>query len=80
MRILVLTNLYPNPFEPTCARSIGSNSALAERHSVEVISPISWVEELAARRKGAPRLPKDRPWSATISPSPTRGIFILRNC
>ena len=61
MRILVLTNLYPNPFHRTRATFNRQQfRALAERHEVRVISPISWVDELAARRKGAPALPRDR--------------------
>ncbi|MDB5309376.1 MAG: family glycosyltransferase [Gemmataceae bacterium] len=61
MRILVLTTLYPNPFQPTRATFNRQQvRALAAGHSVDVISPISWVDELGARRKGAPALPRDR--------------------
>lgn len=61
MRILALTNLYPNPFQPTRATFNRQQfRALAARHAVEVISPISWVDEFAARRKGAPALPRNR--------------------
>src|SRR5689334_9793120 len=61
MRVLTVTNLYPNPFEP--ARATFNRQqvrALAARHAVQVISPISWTEELAARRAGAPPLPAGR--------------------
>ena len=50
MRTLVLTNLYPNPFQPTRATFNRQQlRALAARHPVEVISPIAWADELAAR-------------------------------
>src|SRR3954453_11178355 len=51
MRILALTNLYPNPLQPhrgTFNRQ--QLRALAERHEVTVIAPISWTDEVAARR------------------------------
>src|SRR5205807_2497244 len=61
MRTLVLTNLYPNPFQPTRATFNRQQlRALAARHPVEVISPIAWADELAARWKGHPSLPRDR--------------------
>lgn len=63
MRILAITNLYPNPLEPhrgTFNRQ--QFRALAERHAVRVIAPISWTDERAARRKGGPAaaMPADR--------------------
>ncbi len=57
MRILVVTNLYPNPFEPT--RGLYNRHQirhLAERHEVTVISPILWTDEWSARRVGKPPL------------------------
>jgi glycosyltransferase involved in cell wall biosynthesis len=61
MRILALTNLYPNPFQPSRATFNRQQlRLLATRHSVAVISPIAWTEEWAARRKGAGSLPRDR--------------------
>jgi glycosyltransferase involved in cell wall biosynthesis len=54
MRILVLTNLYPNPFEPN--RGLFNRNQirhLAEEHEVTVISPILWTDEWAARRAGS---------------------------
>lgn len=50
MRILVLTNLYPNPYQPN--RGIWHHhriKALAEHHEVSVIAPILWTEELRCR-------------------------------
>jgi glycosyltransferase involved in cell wall biosynthesis len=61
MRVLVLTNLYPNPFHPTrAAFNRQQFRALATEHAVEVISPISWLDERAARCKGASALPPNR--------------------
>lgn len=61
MRILALTNLYPNPYQPNRAPfNRHQFRALAERHEVAVIAPIAWTDELAARRRGGNRLPRDR--------------------
>ncbi|MEX2139918.1 MAG: glycosyltransferase [Pirellulales bacterium] len=61
MRILVLTNLYPNPFEPN--RGLFNRNQirhLAEEHEVTVISPILWTDEWAARRAGNSSLTNSR--------------------
>jgi glycosyltransferase involved in cell wall biosynthesis len=61
MRILTLTNLYPNPFQPHRATFNRQQiRALAQRHPMMVISPILWTDELRARWRGAPRLPAGR--------------------
>ncbi|HEY2909093.1 MAG TPA: glycosyltransferase [Gemmataceae bacterium] len=61
MRILTVTNLYPNPFQPQRATFNREQvKALAREHEVSVISPIAWTDELAARRRGAPALPRNR--------------------
>jgi glycosyltransferase involved in cell wall biosynthesis len=61
MRILALTNLYPNPFQPNRATfNRQTLELLATRHPVAVISPILWTEELANRWKGGASLPRDR--------------------
>jgi glycosyltransferase involved in cell wall biosynthesis len=61
MRILGVTNLYPNPYQPGRATfNRRQFSALAARHEVAIISPILWTDELAARWAGAPRLPAGR--------------------
>ena len=61
MRVLGLTNLFPNPFQPHRAtfnrhwlRILGANCP------VQVIAPIAWTDELQARRRGASPLPSDR--------------------
>ncbi len=61
MRILTLTNLYPNPFQPHRA-TFNRNALrmLARKHAVRVIAPILWTDELLARYRGAPALPPDR--------------------
>jgi teichuronic acid biosynthesis glycosyltransferase TuaC len=54
MRLLLLTNAYPNPFQPT--RGVFNREltrALVQQHKVHVVSPISWIEEWQARSKGA---------------------------
>ncbi len=61
MRILALTNLYPNPYQPNRATfNRHSLRLLAEHHTVQVIAPILWTDERNARRAGAPPLPRDR--------------------
>jgi glycosyltransferase involved in cell wall biosynthesis len=61
MRILTVTNLYPNPFQPQRATFNREQvKALARDHAVAVIAPIAWTEELAARRTGSPALPRGR--------------------
>jgi glycosyltransferase involved in cell wall biosynthesis len=60
MRVLALTNLYPNPYQPLRA-SFNRQlfRALGEQVPLQVISPIAWTDELATRRKGGD-LPRDR--------------------
>jgi glycosyltransferase involved in cell wall biosynthesis len=61
MRVLVLTNLYPNPQEPNRATfNRHQISALAREHVVRVISPILWTDELSARLRRGARLPSTR--------------------
>jgi glycosyltransferase involved in cell wall biosynthesis len=61
MRVLALTNLYPNPFQPHLAPfNRHKLRRLGERHPVRVVSPIAWTDELAARRRGVAPLPPGR--------------------
>jgi len=61
MRILAVTTLYPNPFQPHKAPFNREQlRLLAERHAVAVISPIAWTDAMAARRRGYPTLATDR--------------------
>jgi glycosyltransferase involved in cell wall biosynthesis len=61
MRILALTNLYPNPFQPNRATfNRHQFRILAEQHAVRVIAPILWTDESKARRTGTPPLPPGR--------------------
>jgi glycosyltransferase involved in cell wall biosynthesis len=54
MRVLALTSLYPNPFQPTLGTfNYQQFRALASMHSLRVIAPISWTRELSARWKGS---------------------------
>lgn len=62
MRILFLTNVFPNPAVPTKGVfNLSTARGLAEMHDVSVVAPVSWTEELSwhaeARGKlGASRL------------------------
>jgi glycosyltransferase involved in cell wall biosynthesis len=61
MRILAITNLYPNALDP--CRGLFNRAqfhALAAEHDVRVISPISWVEELTGRLAHRGQLPGGR--------------------
>src|SRR6478735_8151555 len=61
MRILAITNLYPNPLQPhRGAFNRQQFRALAERHEVRVIAPIAWTDERSARRAGGAALPAER--------------------
>ena len=56
MRVLALTTLYPNPLEPHLAPFNRQQlRALASEHEVQVIAPVAWTNELAARRAGKAR-------------------------
>lgn len=61
MRILALTNLYPNPYQPHRAPyNRHQFRMLGELHDVHVIAPIAWTDEWAARRKSHLPLPASR--------------------
>lgn len=61
MRILTLTNLYPNPYEPHRATFNRQQiRALSTMTPVHVISPISWTDEFSARRRQVGELPRTR--------------------
>jgi glycosyltransferase involved in cell wall biosynthesis len=61
VRILAITNLYPNPYHPTRATfNRDQFRELAALHPMAVISPIAWTDELAARWKGDGPLPAQR--------------------
>ena len=61
MRILALTNLYPNPYQPQ--RATFNRHRLRfmnEATPVRVIAPIAWTDEWKARRSGKMPVPGDR--------------------
>ncbi len=62
MRILALTNLYPNPYQPNRATFNRQQfRALALEHDVQIIAPIAWTGEWAERRRNKhARLSADR--------------------
>jgi glycosyltransferase involved in cell wall biosynthesis len=54
VRILTMTNLYPNPLQPHRAPfNRNQLRVMAEKHEVRVIAPVAWTDELRARRRGA---------------------------
>jgi teichuronic acid biosynthesis glycosyltransferase TuaC len=61
MNILFLSNVYPNPFQP--GKGIFNHylaRALAAQHKVRVITPVSWLDELRAKRQGSWSIPSQR--------------------
>jgi glycosyltransferase involved in cell wall biosynthesis len=49
MRILIVTNLYPNPWQPH--RAVFNRqqfAAMAKTHAVRVISPVAWTDQFGA--------------------------------
>lgn len=61
MRILALTNLYPNPLQPQRGQFNRQQfRALAQTEAVRVIAPISWVDELVEGRRSRRHLPPER--------------------
>ena len=61
MRILTLTNLYPNPYQPhRAAFNRNQLRLLGERHPIRIIAPIAWTDELASRWRGGAPLPAGR--------------------
>ncbi len=62
MKLIFLSNDFPNPFDATRG-TFNSDlaGALSAEHEVTVVSPISWLDELRARRsKLATRIPRAR--------------------
>jgi glycosyltransferase involved in cell wall biosynthesis len=52
MRLLLITNAFPNPFQPN--RGLFNRQlfqAVAKEHQVHVISPVSWIEEWQANAR-----------------------------
>ena len=62
MRVLALTNLYPNALQPHRAPfNRHQLRLLGARHPVRVIAPVAWTDEFALARSGAGRLDRSRP-------------------
>ena len=61
MRILALTNLYPNPIQPHRA-SFNRHQfrLLAQDHPMRVIAPVLWMDEWTIARRKGPRIPRGR--------------------
>lgn len=61
MRVLAVTNLFPNPWEPRRAPFNRQQlRALAEQHAVRVIAPVAWTREVAAVLRGGKEMPGGR--------------------
>src|SRR5262245_11888125 len=61
MRILGLTNLYPNPYQPHRAPfNRHWFRLLGRKHALRIVSPIAWTDEFQARRRGSGALPAGR--------------------
>ncbi len=61
MRVLVVTNLYPNPLQPfRAAFNREQFRHLAKRHAVAVIAPVAWTDEVRAWRRAGTRMPRGR--------------------
>lgn len=57
MRILLVTNVFPNLNQPTKGLiNFHLARALSREHEVQVVSPISWFDEWLARRRGEKNL------------------------
>lgn len=57
MRILALTNLYPRPGRETLAPFNRQQfDALARRHDLAIMAPVSWVDEWLDWKAGRPRI------------------------
>ena len=53
MRLLFLTNVFPNPWQPAKGSfNLSMVRALAKQHSVRVVSPVAWVDEWNALSSG----------------------------
>ena len=61
MKILALTNLYPNPMQPhRAAFNRHRFRFLSELHEVRLIAPIAWRDEWSLRRAGSGAIASDR--------------------
>src|SRR5262245_61197309 len=61
MKVLAITNLYPNPQQPHRAPyNRHQFRMLNDLHEVRVIAPIAWTDEWSARRRSLPPLPRAR--------------------
>ena len=57
MRVLAVTNLYPNPLQPHRAPfNRHQLRLLGLRHPLRVIAPVAWTDELALARAGGGRV------------------------
>lgn len=76
MRLLFITNTFPTPDQPTRGVfNLDMARALAERHTIQVVSPVSWVD--AYRRRFRSRSgPKDAPRQAVRRATLAGGIEV----
>ncbi|MFT3756861.1 MAG: glycosyltransferase [Pseudoxanthomonas sp.] len=61
MKILALTNLYPNPLQPLRAPFNRQQfRMLGQMHELRVIAPVSWLDEWRTPHQGKARIPPSR--------------------
>lgn len=61
MRLLFLTNIFPNPYQSNLGIfNLQLAQALAREHELRVISPIAWVNEWRFQRQGCEALGRQR--------------------
>ena len=62
MRLLFLSNEFPNAWEPTKATfNLDLIRQLSTNHDVSVLAPISWIDEVRARASGKGSLSRMKP-------------------
>ena len=61
MRVLILTNLFPSPWQPHRATFNRQQfAALAQKHEVRVIAPVAWTDQWASRKASRNPGPHER--------------------
>lgn len=74
MRILTLTNLYPNVYQPSRAAFTRDHvAALGRRHPLRVIAPVLWTDKLQYgwKHRAFPRIYRPAPGDSAVVAYPT---------
>jgi hypothetical protein len=76
MRVLAITNLYPNPLQPQRAPfNRNQLRVMGRRHAVRVVAPVAWTDEWA--RRGVAPLERRRVFDDLVVEHP-RYLFTPR--